>query len=224
MYHMGHCMGLIFPLTTHFSITLCSFVPFTFATSTCGSAKVCTACASRQQQLAPPSGGWRELVLLEKLSEKRGGEIQLKSSLILETKSLTVWWCGQNLQCHKQMQGIVVSGMSIGLDPIRTICMPENIAICSLLTFMSYSQIRLLESNRSLLGPVTKLPSILQFFFCGWLRTATLRLNQHLSFLGTKVLGQDSERLHYHPHKKIYFWAIWKKTYLHQFLMGITYI
>ena len=183
---MGRYMGLIFPLTTHFSITLCSFVPFTFATSTCGSAKVCTACASRK--LAPSSGGWREVVLLEKLSKKRGENPAEIFSYFgkISSKGLVIW---TNQRCHKQMQGIVVSGMSINLDPIRTICMTENIAICSLLAFMSYSQIRLLESNRSLLGPVTKLPSILQFFFFGWLRTATLRLNQHLSFLGTKVLG-----------------------------------
>ena len=177
--------------STYFSITLCSFVPFTFATSTCGSAKVCTACASRQQQLPPPRGGWGEVVRLEETFQKTGGGGGNPAEIFsyygkISSKGLMMW---TNLRCHKQMQGIVVSGMSIGLDPIRTVRMPENIVSYSLLTFMSYSQIRLLESNRSLLGPVTKLPSILQFFFFGWLRTATLRLNQHLSFLGTKVLG-----------------------------------
>ena len=158
-------MGLIFSLTTHPSITLCSFVPFTFATSTCGSAKVCTACASRQQQLAPAQWLGGSCATWETFRKKGGGKSSWNLLLFWKQNHRKVWWCGQNLQCHKQMQGIVVSGMSIGLGPIRTIFMPENIVICSLLTFMSYSQIRLLESNRSLLGPVTKLPSILQFFF-----------------------------------------------------------
>lgn len=158
----------------------------------------------------PPSGGWGKRPTWETFQKfQRGGNPNEIFSYFgkISSKGSVIW---TNLRCHKQMQGIVVSGMSINLDPIRPIFMPENIVICSLLTFRSYSQIRLLESNRSLLGPVTKLPSILQCFFFGWLRTATLRLNQHLSFLGTKVLGQDS-KTHYHPHKKMYFWAIWKK-------------
>lgn len=184
---MGHCMGLLFPLTTHRSITLCSFVPFTFATSTCGSAKVCTACASRQQQLAPAQ--WLgETCYLRNFQKKRGenpAEIFSYCGKI-SSKGSVIW---TNLRCHKQMQGIVVSGMSIGLDPIRTICMPENIAICSLLTFMSYSQIRLLESNRSL----------------GTCYQATVHFAIHIYRFSVLRCYGRIRRLHYHPHKKMYF-------------------
>ena len=39
---------------------------------------------------------------------------------------------------NKQMQGIVVAGMSIGLDPIKTILVNENMIICSLFAFILY--------------------------------------------------------------------------------------